>query len=51
MRVSRGTMHLPPNNALQRTVEVPKCGALRRFCYLAPSRAVSDVRAVAERGR
>jgi len=42
---------MPPNYALQRTVDAPACGALRRVCYFAPPHAVLGWRAVAERGR
>jgi len=43
--------HVPPNYALQRTVDAPARGALRRVGYCAPPRAVWALRAVAERGR
>jgi hypothetical protein len=42
---------LRPNNALQRTVDVPARGALRRFHYFVPPRAVVGLRTVAERSR
>jgi len=44
-------MVLRHNYALQRTMDAPARGALRRGCYLAPKRAVNGQRAVAERGR
>ena len=40
-----------PNYALQRTVDAPARGALRRVQYCAPPRAVYGQRAVAERER
>ena len=39
-----------PSYALQRTVDPPARGALRRVGYLAPPRAVFGWRAVTERG-
>jgi hypothetical protein len=40
-----------PNYALQRTVDAPTRGALRRVHYFVPPRAVCACSAVAERGR
>jgi len=44
-------MVLRHNYALQRTMDAPARGALRRVGYFAPERAVTGLRAVAERGR
>jgi hypothetical protein len=44
----RGALH---NNALQRTVDAPARGALRRFHCCVPPRAVCGWRSVAERDR
>jgi hypothetical protein len=40
-----------PNYALQRTLDAPTRGALRRASYFAPSRAVISQYAAAERDR
>ena len=41
----------PPNYALQRTVDAPAPGALRRVHFSSPPRAVNGRRAAAERDR